>query len=83
MKRKQHSGDLRKIEEKNESSDSSTYEEDEISYQKRLDARIDAERQIIKKEYEKRMNALSCCHKLYLSLRKNWVVDILFRQSDE
>ena len=37
----------------------------------------------MKKEYEKKIKELSCCNKLYLWIRRNWVVDILFRTSEE
>ena len=71
---------MEKIEESVESQNSSGSEQ---AYDKKLDARVKAERQLVKKDTEKRLSELSCCNKLYLWLRRNYVVDILFRHSDE
>lgn len=72
---------MHRITEREESDGSAS--DGEQTYQQRLDARMQSEKQLLKREYEKRIAELSCCNKLYLWLRRNWVVDILFRQSPE
>ena len=41
------------------------------------------EKEIIKKEYETQMKKLGCCNKFYLWIRRHYVVDILFKRSEE
>ena len=52
-------------------------------YSDKFDQRVKMEKLLIKRDFEKKMVKLSCCNKLYLWLRRNFVVDILFKQSDE
>ena len=72
---------LKEIQEQDKYSSQS--DSDHENYQKRLDHRIKVEKGIIKKDYEKKMSQLGCCNKLYLWIRRNYVVDILFRKSEE
>ena len=48
-----------------------------------LKSRIKDEKSIIKIEKDKMMQKLNCCQKLYLWIRHNYVVDIIFRKSEE
>ena len=62
---------------------SSSDNDDKKDYEKKLHSRIKAEKSIIKIEKDKMMQKLNCCQKLYLWIRRNWVVDIIFRKSEE
>ena len=62
---------------------SSSDNDDKQDYEKKLKSRIKAEKSISKIEKDKKMQKLNCCQKLYLWIRRNWVVDIIFRKSEE
>lgn len=45
----------------------------------RFDTEVQKEQERIKKVYEQQMKKLSCCQKLYLYIRRNFMNDIIFR----
>lgn len=47
----------------------------------KFDQEVQKEQERVKKSYDEQMRKLSCCQKLYLYLRRNFMNDIIFRQS--
>ena len=66
-----------------ESKEKQSSSESEETYDQKFETRCKNEKAIIKRDYEERLDKLSCCNKLYLWIRRNWVVDILFQTSDQ
>lgn len=72
------------VDEKPYSSSSSSSDNDENKlFEKKFNIRSKSEKDIIKKDYESRMEKINCCNKLYLWVRRHWVVDILFQKSED
>lgn len=70
---------MAQVDEKSYASSSSSDNDENKFFEKRLNLRSKNEKDFIKKDYEGRMEKINCCNKLYLWVRRHWVVDILFQ----